>query len=48
MVEWLAFLLHIREFRISNVSSETGYPERVFMNFLSPRTYTKIVLQIVI
>jgi hypothetical protein len=37
MVERLALLLHIREFWSSIINWETGYPERVFMIFLSPQ-----------
>jgi hypothetical protein len=35
MVEWLA-LLRIREVPGSNLSLETGYPDRFFVVFLGP------------
>jgi hypothetical protein len=39
MVEWLTFLLRIREVLGSNLGPETGYPER-FVVFLYPSRRT--------
>jgi hypothetical protein len=36
MVELLTILLRIREVPGSNLGTETGYPERVFVVFHSP------------
>jgi hypothetical protein len=36
MVECLAFLLCIQGVYVSNLSLETGYPDKFFMVFISP------------
>jgi hypothetical protein len=35
VVEWLTLLLRIREVPGSNLGPDTGYPDRVFVIFLS-------------
>jgi hypothetical protein len=36
VVEWLAFLLRVLESLGLNLGTETGYPDRDFLDFLSP------------
>jgi hypothetical protein len=36
VVERFTLLLHIRDVRVSNLGSETGYRDRGFVVFLSP------------
>jgi hypothetical protein len=36
VVEWLTLLLRIREVPFSNLDTETGYSDRLFVVFFSP------------